>query len=139
MHDKEGFLPQKIVDFLPSIRIPRRVQRWLVIYLLLLAVFWFCWLYWVAPAIDEEKRLDDAFESAEKKGNKFGTNVTPSFTDMPHVKILPDHLIPGRERGDRRLIIIGDVHGCKDECMYFRYSVPFNIQSSFQAQAAFRT
>jgi len=66
----------------------------------------------------EEKRLDDAFAAAEKKGNIFGINVRPAFTDMSHVKILPDHLIPGHEYGDRRLIIIGDVHGCKHECMY---------------------
>ena len=68
--------------------------------------------------MDEEQRLDYAFAAAEKKGNKFGTNVRPSFTDMLHVKTLSDHLIPGHEYGDRRLIIIGDIHGCKHECMY---------------------
>lgn len=65
--------------------------------------------------MEEEKRLDDAMAAADKKGSKFGTNVRPSFTDMPHVKTLPDHLVPGVEGSDRRLIFIGDVHGCKDE------------------------
>jgi hypothetical protein len=118
MHDKGGFIPQEVINYLPRLRVPRRVQRWLLIYLLLLAMGLFGWRYWIAPFMEEEKRLDDAFAAAEKKGNKFGTNVRPSFTDMLHVKTLPDHLIPGNEYGDRRLIIIGDVHGCKHECMY---------------------
>jgi len=75
-------------------------------------------------------RLDDAVAAAEKKGNKFGTNVRPSFVDMPHIKTLPDHLIPGNEYVDRRLIIIGDVHGCKQECMF---SISFNISLPFQS------
>lgn len=121
MHDKGGLVSQQLVNYLPSLRVPRRVQRWLLIYFLLLAVAWFGWLYWIAPAMEEEKRLDDAAAAADKKGNKFGTNVRPSFTGMSHVKTLPDHLVPGHEYGDRRLIIIGDVHGCKHECMYFDF------------------
>lgn len=116
--NKEGWVPDDIVNRLPTIRIPRRVQRWLLIYFVVIVACWFGWLYWIAPAMEEEKRLDDAFAAAEKKGNKFGSNVRPNFADMTQIKTLPEHLIPGDGKTDRRLIFIGDVHGCKDERTY---------------------
>ena len=44
--------------------------------------------------------------------------MRPEFLDMTQVETLEDHLVPGADgiaSGDRRLIIIGDVHGCNDE------------------------
>lgn len=125
--NKEGWVPDEIVNHLPTIRIPRRVQRWLLIYFVLIVACWFGWLYWISPAMEEERRLDDAFAAAEKKGNRFGSNVRPSFTDMPQVKTLPEHLIPGNGNRDRRLIFIGDVHGCKDERKCSSNSISINI------------
>src|SRR5579871_764534 len=58
-HDKRGLIPQEVINYLTSLRVPRRVQRWLVICLLFFAVSWFGWIYWIAPAMEEERRLDD--------------------------------------------------------------------------------
>ena len=44
----------------------------------------------------------------------FGTNMRPKFADIIQVKDLDRNLIP---RDKTRLIVVGDVHGCKDECM----------------------
>ena len=45
----------------------------------------------------------------------FGENMRPEFLDMVHVQTLDQSLIP--QKHDRnRLIVIGDVHGCHDEC-----------------------
>jgi len=115
---KEPWLPDEVVKQLPSFHIPRRVQRWLLIYFIFLMLCWFVWLFWIEPTIEDNQRLDLAFATAEKKGNKFGSNIKPNFIDMPQVETLPEHLIPGPGRTDRRLIFIGDVHGCKDERMY---------------------
>jgi hypothetical protein len=66
--------------------------------------------------MEEERRLDEAMAASEKKGMMFGSNVRPSFTDMVQVNDLPSNLVPGGEGGDgRRLIFVGDVHGCKEE------------------------
>jgi hypothetical protein len=123
-------VPDEIVNHLPTIRIPRRVQRWLLIYFVVIVACWFGWLYWIAPAMEEEKRLDDAFAAAERKGNKFGSNVRPNFADMTQVKTLPDHLIPGDGKTDRRLIFIGDVHGCKDERMCSSFIISADITAT---------
>ncbi|KAF2434395.1 Ser/Thr protein phosphatase family protein-like protein [Tothia fuscella] len=49
-----------------------------------------------------------------KNPNSFGANTRPQFTDMIHLQELETELIPGTE-ADRRLIFIGDVHGCSEE------------------------
>ena len=40
--------------------------------------------------------------------------MRPEFLDMIQVKTLDQDLVPARE-DQRRLIVIGDVHGCSDE------------------------
>jgi hypothetical protein len=102
---------------LARIRVPRRVQRWLLIYFLFLIFCWFGWLYWLQPAWQEEKVLDESLVSATMKGNTFGSNIRPAFTDMVHVRTLDARLIPGVTQEKRRLVFVGDVHGCKDERM----------------------
>ena len=50
----------------------------------------------------------------------FGTNMLPEFVGITQVKTLDTYFVPG-SRDSRRLIFIGDVHGCRDECMYALY------------------
>ena len=105
---------------LSRIRVPRRVQRGLLAYLLFLLCCWFVWLYWLQPSWEEEKILDDSLTWATTKGTTFGSNIRPAFTDMVHLQHLDSRLVPGSSNQERRLVFIGDVHGCKDERMFFR-------------------
>lgn len=63
-------------------------------------------------------------DTLEEVGGWFGTNVRPEFFDVVPMKTLDPALLPSleRQRGDnlsRRLVIVGDVHGCQDECKFY--------------------
>jgi len=47
----------------------------------------------------------------------FGSNRRPGFADMVMMRTLDSYLVPGMVAGNenRRLIFVGDVHGCKEE------------------------
>lgn len=49
----------------------------------------------------------------------FGENMRPEFLDMVQMKMLDQDLVPAR-KDRKRLVIIGDVHGCSDERKYFQ-------------------
>lgn len=60
-------------------------------------------------------------DTLEKMGGWFGTNVRPEFVDVVPMRTLDPALLPSPERtkghkSSRRLVIVGDVHGCQDEC-----------------------
>lgn len=92
-------------------------------FLLILIVFWFFvvwfgWEYWAGSEGKERTVLNNALQGRFKAGqNMFGTNTRPSFKDMIHMSTLNQDLIP--QKGEKiRLIVIGDVHGCADECRF---------------------
>lgn len=45
----------------------------------------------------------------------FGQNARPEFVGMTHLRELDRDLIPTDSNSNKRIIVIGDVHGCKDE------------------------
>jgi hypothetical protein len=100
------------------IQVPRRVQRYLGGYVLFLFAVWFWWSYWLAPAWAHEKLLDESAVIANgRKGQAFGVNMRPTFADMIHLQELDASLLPSASSPERRLVFVGDVHGCKDERM----------------------
>ncbi len=93
-----------------------RPRRWLVILvtsIIFLAVYW---RQYGAEAWHEHKTLSTAIQDKMQSNlGYFGTNMLPEFVGMTHLKTLDEALVP--RSGDRkRLIIVGDVHGCVDEC-----------------------
>jgi hypothetical protein len=101
----------------------QRLRRYAVIYLLLLPVCWLGWEWWWTPRWQEDSDLRYDLDHISKAG-QYGVNVRPTFSDMVYMRELDRKLVPrmGRDRptgeGDgRRLVIVGDVHGCKDERM----------------------
>ncbi|KAH0565541.1 hypothetical protein GP486_001074 [Trichoglossum hirsutum] len=69
-------------------------------------------------------------------GGRYGVNVRPKFTDMLQIKALDKQFVPstgmGRllgEDGERRLVVVGDVHGCKDELVKLLHKMSFNPKS----------
>lgn len=75
------------------------------------------WKWWLRPAWEEQRALEGMFEVQERLGFVFGNNVRPEFRDMVMVGKMDARHLPGREHGGegRRLVVVGDVHGCKDE------------------------
>ncbi|KUJ09329.1 Metallo-dependent phosphatase [Mollisia scopiformis] len=60
--------------------------------------------------------------------DEFGSNARPAFSDMIQLMDLPANLLPetGKHRHSGRLIVVGDVHGMKDDLIHLLDKVDFN-------------
>ena len=66
--------------------------------------------------------MNASLDSRIKTGKGwFGINMQPKFADIIQLEKLDRSLLPGETGGkherEKRLIVVGDVHGCVDECM----------------------
>ena len=95
-----------------------KFRRYLILTFILLLMPWGSWRWWGKRRWQEHRLLSDAFDEKTKTGKGwFGSNMRPTFAAMTQVETLNKELLP--QAGDnKRLIVIGDVHGCYDECMY---------------------
>jgi hypothetical protein len=111
--------PNKFRMFLSWLAAPR-VRRYILGYTLIGLCIWGAWHSFLRPLINEHTALARSLNVKLKSGKGwFGTNARPEFIDMIHLKTLDSKLIPNdktHERGSgKRLVFVGDVHGCKDE------------------------
>lgn len=98
-----------------------RFKRYIYVILVLVTLTWGPWHYWGEPKWSEHRLLSDSLEDRMRTGDGwFGINLRPEFVGMVQVKTLDTDLIPAGKGNRRRLIIVGDVHGCNDECEYPR-------------------
>ena len=108
-----------------------RPRRWLLILLTSVIFLFVYWEWHGAEAWDEQKLLSKTVgERMRSKTGYFGANMLPQFPGMIHVKKLDLGLVP--QPGDnKRLIVVGDVHGCVDECGFFCAVVFASMQTLF--------
>ncbi|KAF1990927.1 Metallo-dependent phosphatase [Aulographum hederae CBS 113979] len=105
----------------------RRAQRYLLIYILFLLGSWFTWSWVVLPAFHEHHKFDMSFDASHQSGaHLMGTNMVPSFSKMIQTQKLDPKYLPSRDHPDRRLILVGDVHGCKEELEHLLKKVNFH-------------
>jgi hypothetical protein len=93
-----------------SNRIPRRLQRYIVIYALAAIVLLISWRLYLGPQYAAYTAEQAAFDTAAQLEPV--KSATPAFKDMLLVGDLDEKHIP---RGEGRLVVVGDVHGCKKE------------------------
>ena len=100
----------------------KRVRRIVGLFVISSLAFWIAWSSWLSPKLDEHFILKMSLEDKQNtKSGWFGANVRPKFQDMIQLKTLDGSLLPAgskhKHKGGKkkRLIIIGDIHGCKDE------------------------
>ena len=106
-------------------RVPRRIQRYLVIYLIFLCAAWLAWRSYLGPRWEANRELIRQMDAAQKGG--YGSNIRPEFTDMIQVKEIDQKHVPGTSGAEnKRLIVVGDVHGCKEELEALLKKVDFN-------------
>lgn len=92
-----------------------KFRRYLTILLLLILMPWTSWRWYGKPRWEDRKILDNALEKQLGKGAaSYGLNMRPAFSDMIQLQTWDNSLLT-QEDGKKRLILIGDVHGCYDE------------------------
>lgn len=104
-------------------RVPRRVQRYLLIYVALLIATWIGWTWFIQPDWEKNKELESQLNV--KPTSVFGSNMRPEFSDMTQVKTLDSALLPSEHQLMQRLVVVGDVHGCKEELQKLLEKVSF--------------
>lgn len=96
-----------------------RFQRSIIAFILLFFLIWGNWKTWAGRKFDEERGLRSSSKlRMEKVDGLFGQNLRPDFLSMTQIESLDEILVPGAGRAgtqNRRLLVIGDVHGCRDE------------------------
>lgn len=110
-----------------SIASAPRFRRYALIYLSVFIFGLIGWRVWVSPRLQERTSLMNSLDpnSRTNADGHFGANATPQFNELIQIKQLDPNLVPGDLAGanadskkKQRLVIVGDVHGCKQECKF---------------------
>ena len=123
------------VEAIPDLLRSRRLRRYALIWLLLLVITIVAWNTYLGPAWHEDQRLVQSLSEANRRkaGGHFGTNQRPIFPDMVFMRKLDESLLPKptapkkkSQPSSRRLVFVGDVHGCKEELVRLLETVSFD-------------
>lgn len=100
-----------------------RFRRYVVVYITLFLLGWAAWALLLYPRLQERANLLHSLDPTTKiRFGWYGTNSLPKFDDLIQIETLDPSLVPGAQlEGEqagpkRRLVVVGDVHGCKEEC-----------------------
>lgn len=116
----------KWLQMIHSIVTAPRFRRYVLVYMSLLVSCIVGWKFVLSPRMQEHASLLRALDPNVKAevGGWFGSNALPRFDYIEQLRTLDPALLPaeaapeGGQPSQRRLIVIGDVHGCKSERAY---------------------
>lgn len=95
-----------------------------MIYLVLAIIAWVAWRNHFGPKYEAYRQeIQDMNATPE---TSYGTQVRPRFKDVVHIKTLDEEHLPV---GNKRLVFVGDVHGCVDELKELLENAKFDEQN----------
>lgn len=103
-----------------SNRVPRKLQRFVVIVLAIAFVFLTSWKAYLGPR--HAAQLQELKDMDEAPTMSYGSNVRPEFKGMIHIKNMDSQHLPKK---GHRLVFVGDVHGCREELEHLLKKVNF--------------
>lgn len=110
--------PTEIAPSWTQILSAPRIRRWTLIFLVSVSLLWLYWRRYWMDAWTEHRTLSDAVKGRLRSDlGYFGTNMLPEFVGMTQLGTLDTSFVPG-PRDSKRLIFIGDIHGCHEECEF---------------------
>ncbi|GAB1741811.1 hypothetical protein NU219Hw_g7219t1 [Hortaea werneckii] len=120
--EEEGSCPNTSISLLQS----RRFRRICAVIVAMILVMWYAWRYAV-PYLRQEWEYKQGFLSSQSDGT-YGLARAGDFEGTA-IKWIDPALVPGGEadpEGKRRLVFVGDIHGCKEELLELLKKVHFN-------------
>jgi len=121
--EDEGSCPNTTRDLIRS----RRFRRMIAVLLVVLLVCYYGWRWYLQPRLETEWGYKGGFLHHEVNGT-YGTARAGDF-EGTRIKELDPSLLPGGEadpEGKRRLVFVGDIHGCKEELVALLKEVGFD-------------
>ncbi|KAK5311473.1 hypothetical protein LTR70_008764 [Exophiala xenobiotica] len=112
-----------------------KFQRLVFVSIFATVVAIFYWQYFLSNYVAEEKEAWDTLNSefGRNRGNVYGQNKRVQFPGMTQLSTLDAKYLPRTSRASldsaskhRRLIFIGDIHGCMDELQALLAKVEYN-------------
>ncbi|KAH8423472.1 putative serine/threonine-protein phosphatase [Aspergillus melleus] len=125
------------VQMITSIVTAPRFRRYVVVYLTLLISCFVGWKFVLSPRLEEHSALLRSLDPNVKDevGGWFGANALPTFDNIVQLRDLDPSYLPAEKAAEpnqlnqRRLIMIGDVHGCKEELETLLEQIEFDEES----------
>lgn len=104
----------------------RKFRRAMIIFLSVALLCYYGWKWYLRPGWERESILVDGFNHAN---GTFGTQMKEKFDDIIQLQELAPGYMPGGKfdpDGKRRLVFIGDIHGCNSELQRLLVKVKFD-------------
>ncbi|EME84680.1 uncharacterized protein MYCFIDRAFT_195666 [Pseudocercospora fijiensis CIRAD86] len=109
----------------------RRFRRMIALLILLATASYYIWSRFIQPRLAEEWAYKQGFVSQE--GGTYGiAKGGHGEKDMVRIQYLESSLLPGGDcdpNGERRLVFIGDIHGCKKELLELLQKAGYNEET----------
>lgn len=130
MHKLETFA-RRLLNILKA----PRPRRYLAIVLVAAAFLFLLWTQFLSSFVQEERAVWEALKGDLKPStaDHFGINIRPHFPNMIHIQDLDPRLLPGSSKHEsgatsekKRLVFVGDIHGCKAELEQLLAKVHFD-------------
>ena len=112
-----------------SVASSRNFRRMSSLTFILLGLAFWLWIWYLRPQVEEEWEIKEGF--LERENGTYGIAKSGHF-DGVRLQMLEANLVPGGvddPHGKRRLVFVGDIHGCAHELKKLLKQINFDAQT----------